>query len=210
MSKINLNLIVIALLFLVSTTMVNANGTYGQYGGEVPQGKVMVDKVVRNPVTGEYVDNLGLNDPKYSAEAAVFFKITVENVGNSTLQVINVVDYLPLYLQYVSGGTYNAATREVSFTFNNVAPLERRTTILQAKVYSLSQLPAEKTVLCPLNRVVASSPEDSSDEDTAQLCIQKKPMVSKEAPKAGDPMGLAMGLGSFLTLLGGLRLKKRA
>jgi len=207
MSKLNMNLIVIALLFFVSTTIVNANG-YGQYGGQTEGGRVMVDKLVRNPKTGEYVDNLGLNDPKYSAEASVFFRIVVENTGGTILNTINVVDYLPLYLQYVSGGTYDAATREVRFTFTNVAPGERRTTILQAKVYSLSQLPAEKTVLCPINKVVASSPEDGSDEDTATLCIQKKPMVSHEAPKAGDPMALAMGLGSLLTFAGGLKLRK--
>jgi len=213
LSKINLNLIIIALLFLFSTTIVNASGTtgqYGQYGGQPEKGRVMVDKLVRDPKTGEYVDNLGLNDAKYSAEATVFFKITVENVGGTTLKTITAVDYLPLYLQYVSGGTYDAANREVHFTFNDVEPGERQTALLQAKVYSLSQLPAEKTVLCPINKVIASSPEDGSDEDTAQLCIQKKPMVSKEAPKAGDPLGLAMGLGSLLTFVGGLKLKKSA
>lgn len=189
--------------------MAKANGIYGQYGGEVEKGRVMVDKLVRNPQTGSYVDNLGLNDPKYSAEAAVFYKITVENVGGTTLKMINITDYLPVYLQYVAGGVYDAVSRQISFTFENVAPGERRSTIFQAKVYSLSQLPAEKTILCPVNKVVASSPENGSDEDTAQLCIQKKPMVEKEAPKAGDPMGLMMGLGSLTTLIAGFKLKRR-
>lgn len=211
-TKINVNLIVFALLFLVSTTLVNASGTYGQYGqygGQPEKGRVMVDKLVRDPKTGEYVDNLGLNDAKYSAEASVFFRIIVENTGGQTLNTITAVDYLPVYLQYVSGGVYDAASREVRFTFNNVAPGERRTATLQAKVYSLSQLPVEKTVLCPINKVVASSPEDGSDEDTAQLCIQKKPIVSREAPKAGDPIGLLMSLGSLGTLVGGLKLKQK-
>lgn len=203
------NLIVMAALFALSTSSVLAGSSYGQYGGQPESGRVMVDKLVRNPVTGAYVDNLGLSDPKYSAQASVFFKIVVENTGGTMLNEINVTDYLPEYLQYVSGGSYNSATRQVTFSFANVAPGERRTTLLQAKVYALSQLPAEKTIICPINKVVASSPQDGSDEDTAQLCIQKKPMVSTEAPKAGDPMGLVLGLSSFASLLGGYKLKRK-
>lgn len=180
-----------------------------QYEGEPDNGKVIVDKLVRHPQTGIYVDNLGLNDPMYSAQSTVFFKIIIENVGTATLNEVNVVDYLPLYLQYVSGGNYNPATREIRFTFINVVPGERRSTILQVKVYPLSSLPVELTVLCPVNRVVASSPQDGSDEDTTQLCIRKKPMVSKEAPKAGDPMALAIGFGSLTTLFGGFKLRQK-
>ena len=209
MKKITTALIVFATLFLLTTNVVLASGTYGQYGGVSEQGKVLVDKLVRHPQSGTYVDNLGLNDPMFAAQSSVFFKIVVENTGNATLDEIKVVDYLPIYLQYVSGGTYDAATREIRFSFSNVAPGERRSTILQAKVYSLSQLPAEQTVLCPVNRVMAYSDQDGSDEDTAQLCIKKKPMVSKEAPKAGAPLGLVMGLGSLTTLIGGLKLKRK-
>ena len=208
-SKIILNLIVFVAVLVLSTNTVLASGQYGQYGGETESGRVMVDKLVRHPKTGEYVDNLGLNDPKFSAESSVFFKIVVENTGNSLLNEINVTDFLPEHLQYISGGTYNTDTREVKFTFNDVAPGDRRNTILQAKVNSLSSLPAEKTILCPINKVVASSPQDGSDEDTAQLCIAKKPMVGNVAPKAGDPISLALGLGSLTTLVGGLKLNKK-
>jgi len=201
--------IVFVSLFIFSLNAASADGIYGQYGGEVGQGEVLVDKLVRHPQTGEYVDNLGVSDPMFSAQAAVFFKVVVENVGNATLDEIEVVDYLPAYLQYVSGGSYDAATREIRFSFSEVAPGQRRSTILQTKVDSLSQLPAEKTVLCPINKVVAYSDQDGSDEDTAQLCIKKKPMVTKEAPEAGSPFALLAGLGSITTLLGGFKLKRK-
>lgn len=212
MKKLMTALIVFASLFLFTVNSTFASGTYGQYGqygGVGGQGRVMVDKLVRHPQNGEYVDNLGINDPKFSAESSVFFKIIVENTGEATLDEINVTDFLPEYLQYISGGSYNTDTREVKFSFQNVASGERRSTILQAKVNPLSQLPVEKTILCPINKVVASSPQDGSDEDTAQLCIAKKPMVAKEAPKAGDPLGLLMSLGSLTTLFGGLKLKQK-
>ena len=189
------------LFFILNTSYVFADGTYGQYGGEAEAGQVMVDKMVRNPLTNEYVDNLGLNDAKFSAEGIVFFKITVQNTGGSTLNKINVTDYLPVYLQYVSGGNYDANSRQITFTFTNVSPGERRSTVLQAKVYSLSNLPAAKTILCPVNKVYASSPQDGSDEDTAQFCIEKKPIVKKEVPKSGDPLSLAIGLGSLTTFV---------
>lgn len=202
-------LIVFATVFLFTANLALASGTYGQYGGVSEQGKVLVDKLVRHPQSGTYVDNLGLNDPMFAAESSVFFKIVVENTGNATLDEIKVVDYLPVYLQYVSGGSYDAASREIRFSFSNVAPGERRSTILQTKVYSLSNLPAEKTVLCPVNKVMAYSDQDGQDEDTAQLCLKKKSMVAKEAPKAGAPLGLVMGLGSLTTLIGGFKLKRK-
>ena len=209
-NKLSIGFITTLLFAVLSLQpVVMADGTYGQYGGEPESGKVMVDKMVRNPSTGEYVDNLGLSDPKYSAEGAVFFKITIQNTGGKTLDTVNVVDYLPIYVQFISGGNYNSVNREVTFTFDNVAPGERRSTILQVKVYNLSNLPAEKTVLCPLNKVIASSPQDGSDEDTAQFCIEKKAIVKKEVPKSGDPMGLLMGFGSLTTLIGGMAMKKK-
>ncbi len=189
---------------------VNADGiqgTYGQYGGG-EQGKVLVDKLVRNPVTGEYVDNLGLNDPKYVAQNAVFFKIVVENTGNKTLDQINVVDTIPAYLEYVSGGSYEVATRKISYTFDNVRPGEKRSTVFQTRVVALEKMPAEKSILCPVNVVVASSPQDGSDEDTAQLCIEKKVMAVK-VPETGDPMGLVLGLSALPTLVAGVKLRRK-
>lgn len=209
MKKILFSLIVFASLFILSIKTILASGTYGQYGGTTEPGKVVVDKLVRHPQTGVYVDNLGLSDPMYSASATVFFKIVVQNVGQSTLEKVTVVDYLPLYIQYVSGGNYNSAAREVSFTFNDVAPNQKRSTVLQAKVYPLSQLPAEKTILCPLNKVVASSTQNGTDEDTAQFCLKKKPMVEKQVPQSGDPLGLLAAFGSLTTLFGGLKLKQK-
>lgn len=189
------------------------NGSYGQYGqygtSTVTSGKVLVDKTVRHPKTGEYVDNLGLMDVKYSAQNAVFFKITVQNVGGSTLSRIDVVDYLPSYVQYISGGQYNSANRQVTFSFDNVSPNERRSTVLQVQVVPITALPAEKGVLCPINKVTASAPNGGVDEDTTQFCIEKKVMAAK-VPQTGDPFGLMIAIGSIPTLIAGYKLRKRS
>jgi len=194
-------------LFVLCALPARADGTYGQYGGETAQGKVLVDKLVRNPQTGEYVDNLGLSDPKYFAENAVFFKIVVQNTGSSTLSSIKVEDILPPYVSYVSGGDYNEHSRITVFTFKEVQPGERRSEILQVKAYPEVKLPGAKTIVCPTNKVIAYSVEDGTDEDTAQFCIEKRPMASR-VPETGDPMGLALAIGAIPTLFAGFKLRK--
>jgi len=196
-----------SVLFILCALPARADGTYGQYGGEATQGKVLVDKLVRNPQTGEYVDNLGLSDPKYFSENAVFFKIVVQNTGGNTLSSIKVEDILPSYVSYVSGGSYNPKSRIVVFTFGDVKPGERRSEILQVKAYPEVKLPGAKTVVCPTNKVIAYSVEDGTDEDAAQFCIEKRPMAAR-VPETGDPMGLALAIGAIPTLFAGFKLRK--
>ena len=195
------------LFYVLCALPASAAGTYGQYGGETTQGKVLVDKLVRNPQSGEYVDNLGLSDPKYFAENAVFFKIVVQNTGGSTLSSIKVEDILPAYVSYVSGGSYNPASRIVVFTFQDVKPGERKSEILQLKAYPEVKLPGSKTIVCPTNKVIAYAVENGSDEDTAQFCIEKRPMAAR-VPETGDPIGLALAIGAIPALFAGLKLRK--
>ncbi len=199
--------------FLFATALTIAllipSKTFAQYGTYTPSySQLTVDKQVRNPVTGIYVDNLGLNDAHYFAENAVFFRITVQNTGNTVLSRITATDYLPAYLSYVSGGVYTANTRQIVFYFDNVSPGERRSTILQARVNRLPDLPVGKSLLCPVNKVVASAVEAGTVEDTAQLCIQKT-LMAKGVPQTGDPIGLLMGLGSLPMLFAGFKLGKK-
>ena len=85
-------------LFATASTAPLSPKTFAQYGTYTLLNQLTVDKQVRNPVTGIYVDNLGLNDAHYFAENAVFFRITVQNTGNTVLSRITATDYLPAYL----------------------------------------------------------------------------------------------------------------
>jgi len=185
-----------------------ADTTYGQYNGQVTPAKVVVDKLVRHPVSGNYVDNLGLQDSKYAPEDAIFFKLIAKNTGGSTLSSIRVEDVLPPYVAFISGGDYNATTRVVSVTFTDVQPGTERTTFIQVRALPLAKLPAQKSVICPVNKVTAYTVEQGQDDDTAQFCIQKK-AVAKTVPATGDPFGIALALGSLPTLLAGWKLRKR-
>lgn len=191
-----------------SKTFAQSYGGYGSYNPTFAPGIVHVNKQVRNPVTGVYVDNLGLNDPHFFADNAIFFRISVENSGTSTISRVTVTDNLPPFIQYVSGGNYSAGNRQVQFYFDNVAPGERRYTTVQVRALPLDQLPAAKSLLCPVNRVFATSVDGGNAEDSAQFCIEKSIMVAK-VPQTGDPIGLLMGLGSLPMLFAGYKLGKK-
>lgn len=203
-------LVILSLLVLSGKINAQQYGQYGcgQYGCPVGKGVVLVDKLVRDPKTGEYVDNLGLVDSKYRADNAVFFRIVVQNVGDATLSRIDVVDYLPSYVKYVSGGSYDPATRQVRFSFDNVLAGEKRSTVLQVRVVSLDELPTAKSIVCPVNQVVASSTQDGSSEDTAQFCVERQVMAEK-VPAAGDPIGLVLGFSALPTLFAGFKLRRK-
>src|SRR4051812_43459434 len=101
---------VAAALFAGAASRVNAGTSNCQIiygGGEVCQKTVSftLDKKVQRPNKGgEYVDNLGMNDDKFAPGATVNFRITVKNTGDAKINNVNVVDMLPDYLSYVSGG----------------------------------------------------------------------------------------------------------
>lgn len=212
--KIYVPAIAFFLLFIVYRLLFNVSTSYAQYvtctqyncPGIV--GQLVVDKQVRNPVTGVYVDNLGLQDPHYFADNAVFFRISVQNTSTTVLTRVTVNDYLPPFLSFVSGGSYSANNRQIVFYFDNVAPNERRSTVIQVKVNPLSTLPASKSLLCPVNRVSAYATEGGTDSDSSQLCIQKT-VMAQNVPQTGDPFGLVIGLGSLPMLLAGYQFGKK-
>src|SRR3972149_3756023 len=75
------------------------------YGGGVvvSRGEMLLDKKVRNPASGEFVDHLGPTDPKYRPQTVVTFQINVRNAGDSALENFTIVDTLPRYLDFMDG-----------------------------------------------------------------------------------------------------------
>ena len=94
-------------------TGTSCNPTYGQ-GGTCETTIITLDKKVAHPQTGTFVDNLGVNDPKFAAEQSVPFKLTVTNTGTASVSAVTVKDTLPSYVTYESGGSYDSTNRVVS------------------------------------------------------------------------------------------------
>lgn len=181
------------------------------YGGGVQCPKppeVFLNKLVRNPSTGEYVDNLGPNDPKYRPDWEVLFRIIVKNSGDQALSNVTVSDRLPQFVEFVSGpGTYDSKTRMITLTLENLAGGASQTFEIKTKVVPVDQLPGDKSVACPVNVVDATSDREK-DHDESQFCIEKE-FVVPTVPQAG-PGEWILSLGGLSALFGvGTYLRKR-
>src|SRR3989344_1563821 len=73
------------------------NGQYGggQYGSTACNPSISVDKKVRNPITGEFKDNLVAGDATYSTSSEVIYSLNITNSGNEDLTTVTVTDTLP-------------------------------------------------------------------------------------------------------------------
>uniref|UniRef100_A0A7C4RAN2 DUF11 domain-containing protein n=1 Tax=candidate division CPR3 bacterium TaxID=2268181 RepID=A0A7C4RAN2_UNCC3 len=178
------------------------------YGGgvECPKaGQVLVDKKVRNPASGVFVDNLGLYDPKYLPEQIVTFQITVKNSGDETISNLQVVDTLPQFVDYMSGpGSYDNTSRKLSFNVSNLGAGISQVFQIKGRVSHQAALPEEKSTICPVN-VVDASFGSQKDHDESQFCVEKQinvPTVPKAGPEhwvfslAG--LGIVFSLGNYL------------
>lgn len=201
--------------FILASLLVAAKVTTGQecqqlYGGGqiCPRGEVLIDKLVRNPGSGNFVDNLGTNDPKLAAGQEVTFRLTVKNVSAVLLDRVDVFDILPAELEYVSGpngATYDANSRELRFVVENLAANESRDFEVKARVVGADRLPTDRSLICVTNRGEARIPENT-DVDTAQVCIER-PVVG-ELPSAGPAEWLLLLTGSGVLGAAGLKLIK--
>ncbi len=164
----------------------NCQIIYG--GGEVCQKAVSftLDKKVQKPTKGgEFVDNLGVNDEKFAPGATINYKITVKNTGDSEITNINVLDELPQYLSWVSGG--NLQGNNVSYTIDKLAPGQSRSFDLSAKVADTNNLPTDKNIICVTNKVKATQ-NDNTATDSSEACIEKGVVPQKEGGPVVQPV----------------------
>lgn len=182
MEKAFLTVLITATLFLVPelvpTTFDVAFAQ--QYGVGAPQPSLVItiNKQIMHPKTGVFVENLGVNDPKFTQEQVVTFKITIANTGNTQLNNVTVKDTLPQFVTFGTGpGKMDGRT--LTMTLGTLEAGKSSTQTFTTKVVPADQLPADKAVACVQN--VATVTGDSqlatakSDlaTDTAQFCIEK-------------------------------------
>jgi uncharacterized repeat protein (TIGR01451 family) len=230
MQKVLVVAATIGILASIFTQKVTADGTeiYGGgagctpiYGGGVQcprSGEVLIDKLVLNPATGIFVDNLGPNDPKYRPLMTATFRIIVRNPADQTLDSIVVTDTLPSYVDFMSGpmgSTYNSASRILTWTVTGLAGGSSQIFDVKVHIASEAVLPADLTVICPtnvspqpINAVDARSSDGKTDRDTSSFCIEKTPKMAV-TPKAGPEHWLLSLLSLGATLKTGLILRRK-
>jgi len=214
----------IVLTFLTSLFLVSAvpsfaqYGQYGQYGQTTPSLSILIDKQVGKPVGTtkggitevEYVDNLTLSDVRFKPGAEVNFKIRVKNTSNVVLNSVIVTDTVPAYIEPIEGpGTYNATTRIITFNAGNFAVGEEKIYFLKTQLYGQDKLPSDRGLMCITNYAKAYN-DNTSDDDTAQFCIEKEVIGVKQAPKAGPELNFLLLAGQMGLLGVGVLIKKKA
>jgi len=183
-----------------------------QYGGQYGTTQtcmpadLTINKQVQNPVTGNFVENLSASDPTYTAGSNVLFQLIIKNSSGQTFDPVTVKDILPPYLTFVSGpGTYDAGTRTLTFTMNNLIAGETRTAQIMAKVGAL-----DKSMVCVNN--YAEARDDAVgrfDSDNAQLCLGSNVLGATTLPVAGFNDYLLLLPFAGVGLIGFALLKKR-
>ncbi len=204
MNKINLvkNLVAVAALSagLIFTGAASADTSCPHvYGSSCPSGNISIDKKVRHPQSGEYIDALSSSDSTYLPEQEVKFRVEVKNTGGQDLFDVKVEDTLPDFVDFLGGtGDYDSHSKILRWTINKITPNESKFFEIRAKVKTAKDLP-NLSINCVTNFVRASK-DNMSASDTSTFCIQTKILgVTQVLPKTGPTHTEVALLGSIIS-----------
>lgn len=206
------SLVAFALAFLMFSSSVFAAGINPScpsvYGATCPSGQLFVDKKVRNPQSGEFVESLSANDPTFLPDQEVGFRIEVKNTGSSDLDNIQVQDKLPDFVEFVSGpGNFDQNSKALNFSIDKLKAGEFKIFELKVKILSGKSLPAEG-VTCLTNFAQAQK-DQQVVQDSSVFCVQTQILGEiKELPKTGTKEAVLITLTSLGFLLISLILNK--
>ena len=170
----------------LAPSRVMAQSCTTQYGGSTTcvSTDLTINKQVKNPATGNFVENLGASDATFSANGQAHFRLIIKNNSNQTFSTVTVKDIFPKELTFTAGpGTFDQANNTLTFTLDNVNAGESRTVELLATV-DPNKVNKDRSVSCVINTAQVSA-QNRSDQDTAQLCIQTNILGATTLPIAG-------------------------
>jgi uncharacterized repeat protein (TIGR01451 family)/LPXTG-motif cell wall-anchored protein len=203
----------LTILALMMVALISAPTTFAQYVAPPPQQlskQLNLNKQVKHPENGQYVENLQFGDVRFLPEQEISFKIEVKNNGQTELTNIQVKDTLPNFLDFVSGpGNYDASSRTLNFTVDKLRQGESKSYEVKAKVKNAEELQANMAT-CITNFAEARVDELVS-QDTAALCIESRVLgITRELPKTGSEGPILMLMLSFVTFAGSVFLYRQA
>lgn len=166
---------------LLVTSPVLADGTcVPVYGGQscILASPILINKTVQHPKTGSFVDNLGVNDPRFSPNQTVNFQLAVTNTGTSTIAKTTIKDTFPQFVSFVAGpGSFT--NNVLSFEVDNLLPNETRIFTVTGKIADANSLPSDATITCVVNQATATTDNNQVSQDNAQVCIEKPVVTTK-------------------------------
>jgi len=186
-----LSIFSVAIFSAAASTALADEGCTPIYGGGQtcpPPGNISIDKTVQNPENGVFVNNLTVNDPKYSPNQSVSFKVVVTNTTSAKISKVTINDVFPSYLTFESGpGSYDSGKNTLTFTLDNLNGGESRTFDLKAKVTDSANIPFTNGVVCVVNQAIGTTSDNKTAQDNSQLCIKKETITKGGLPVAPAP-----------------------
>lgn len=175
-------------LFATSSAFAGESNCQIIYGGGqvcTQSVKFTINKLVQSTGKGgAFVENLTINDSKFSAGQTINFKIVVTNTGSTTITNLSVVDSFPQFIGFVSGaGNFDSNSKKLSFTVDSLTPGQSREFIVTGKVVNEELLPSNASTTCVVNTVRATDNSGATADDSAQACIQKNVISTIPAPE---------------------------
>ena len=168
--------------FMPSKVLAECTQVYGGSQSCTSSNEFSVEKTVQTPVKGgSYVNNLSINDAKYSPTSVVSFKITVKNTGNQVIPTLNISDTFPQFLSFVSGpGNFDTNTKKLTFTVTNLQPGQTQIYDVTGKVAESNLMPSDQGVICLINQASATDNNGATNTSSSQFCVQKSVLGSSE------------------------------
>lgn len=157
-----------------------------------------VNKKVLNPTIkvnpgdtfkdSDFIENIGSNDTRYTANSMTAFRIYITNKTRSTLKNITVKDiFPPRFITFISGsGTFDNSSRTFSTTIPELKGNETKAITIQVMTARQNELPTDNSSLCTINLALATV-NNKTSQDTSQICVANSQMpgnVTAFAPTA--------------------------
>ena len=185
MKKIIGSLLILSALAFVTPRAFADSGCNNVYGASCPTGNISLDKKVRHPQSGEYLDTISSTDTTFLPEQEVKFKIDVKNTGSADLVDVWVDDKFPDFVEFVSGtGNYDKNTHKLWWKIDRINAGEVKSFEIRVKLKNASDLP-NMAITCMTNHSKAVK-DHMTAQDTASFCVQSKILgTTTELPKTG-------------------------
>lgn len=153
-----------------------------------------IQKFVQTPGKGggNYVNNLSINDPKFSPDQQVSFEIIVKNTGSNTIPTLTITDTFPQFLNFVAGpGSFDSNSKVLTLTINNLGAGQSNTYIVTGKVADSSLLPSDQGIVCLINQATGTDNNGVTNTSSSQFCVEKSVLSASQPQVFATPSVVA-------------------
>jgi uncharacterized repeat protein (TIGR01451 family) len=217
MKKILFSLLILGFAsFLPGKVYADCTQIYG--GGQTcSSSSFTLQKFVQVPGQSNFVNNLSVNDPKYSLSQTANFQLVVANTGTTNISSVTIVDTFPQFVSFIAGpGSFNNSNNTLTFVVSNLNVGQSQTINLSGKIANTN---VPQGITCVINQAAGTDNNGNSNTASSQLCITNVVNVTpapvilpitkvKTTPATGPEMLPLLAL--IPGALGGLFLRKKS